>query len=141
MEITIKYNDSYRELCKIVSINEKRLHLQIIENLQEIGFLSEPELEAGKTIENIINEYQEYTLDQVVVAIFKSKKQLFNPEVKEFVSSLTVWGDSYDNPCVECGFEMESEEEGIGKKTWINYSCTNSQCENTNSNEPDWGHK
>lgn len=141
MEITLKNNDSYIELCKITTTSTDKLKSSIIWKLQRIGFLSDPQQEVGKTINQIIEEFEEFTLDEIVVELFPSTKHFENIEIKEFVSSLVVWGDSYDHPCSECGCEMKVESHNLGRKKWNDYSCTNNECDGGYSNEPDWGHK
>lgn len=138
MDITIKNNDAYRELCKILSVSQKDLKDQIISKLIKIEFLSEHEQEVGKTIQEIIDEYGEFYLIKIVTELFPLPSDYGNIEVQQFTSSLVIWGCAYDNPCSECGCEMEVESESLFGKTWKNYSCTNSECDGGHSNEPDW---
>jgi hypothetical protein len=138
MEIQIKHTDAFRELCKITMSNDKFFEQKILNGLDSINFLMDWSQEAGKTIGDLIDEHSDHTIEEVVQAIFPSGMFNGSEEVKEFTRSVLLWGNGSQNPCSQCGCEMEGEEDGMGKTTWIDWKCSNPNCDNADSGEPDW---
>jgi len=138
MEISININDSYRELCKLTSIDESQLKLKILKDLELIGFFKDWTQEVGRTIDEIIKDHQEYTIEELIISMFPYTDFLKSDEIKAFLGGIMFFGDGVDHPCEICGCEMDGEEDGADGKTWTNWDCSNPECEGSESNEPDW---
>lgn len=138
MEVTIKKNDSFSELMKIVAMNPTDLQEKIIKGLESIGFLQDYTQEVGKTIQEIIEEYNDDTFEEVLTSVFPNAVHIQNDELNAFFGGLVIWGDGSEMICEECGCEMEGETEGCWGQEWTNWDCSNPECENGITNEPDW---
>lgn len=136
MEITIKYNDAFRAVSRITGISENDLSKRIIVRLEKEGIIGDWTQEVGKSIQEVIEQYEEHSILDVIECVFPL--QINSVELPEFLKSIIFWGDSMTNPCDLCGCEMEGEEESQDGHTWTNYKCENPECENEHINEPDW---
>jgi len=135
MEYTIKKNDAFLVLQKVVSKDSEQLEEIIIDGMIEEQLIFTCDFEVyGKSIHSICND-NGIEVPTIIQILFPGE---LNNEVPELLKSIFIWGDSCENECDECGCEMESEEDSHGKHSWTNFNCSNPNCSNGWSNEPDW---
>lgn len=136
--MTIKKNDAFHSLAKITGLTDQELETRIFKRLQDEGFLQDWEEEVGKTIKDI-NEQEfgeNYSSEQLVEILFPNEKQSI--EIPEFIGAIQFWGEGYIKPCNSCGCEMIPESDSFigSKEKWENFSCINSNCQESIVNEP-----
>ena len=115
---------------------EKDLEEHILESMKEHLYLDNSFEDCGKTIEDLIIEFDEYSIEDVVEILFPDETE--NDQLKEVLKSILFLGDGSTNPCDQCGCEMEVQDESQGKYSWQNHNCENPYCDNGSTNEPDW---
>lgn len=107
MELRIIKNDSYREICKIVKISESNLSDYIVNKLQETGVIGDYSKESGKTLNDVLKIYNEYSIKEVCYILFKEYINV--SDLIEFLPHLEFWTKiekSMNDQCESCGCEM-----------------------------------
>ena len=122
MEISIKQNDSYRELSKIVSISENKLSEYIINKLEKEEIIGDYQYELSFTIKEVMENYGDYNTSELAYLLFPDFAK--NNEVVHFLENLVFWGVALDNPCQQCGCQMEKAD----IDQWHELECSNSEC-------------
>jgi hypothetical protein len=134
MDLSIKRNDAFRVLSDATKISISDLEKIIIQGLIDEELIGGELEDCGRSIAEVCNE-QGFSVPQIVELLFPGQ---INQEIPELLDSIFIWGDAVDHPCDQCGCEMEGEEDGHGKHTWTDWECSNPNCDNKISNEPDW---
>jgi hypothetical protein len=135
METTIRKNESFSVLATATGKNHQELENAIVETLVENQLILESYEDYGKTIQEIMDENQE-EIDDFIKFAFPEKE--VNSEIAELLKGIYIWGNGSENPCPECGCEMEVENDGIGTVQWVDFKCENPNCNYAESGEPDW---
>ena len=86
--------------------------------------------ECGKTIDELMDEYQDYTTREVAKELFPRLER--NEELVGFVGGLTIYGIDHYNACKECGCQVVEADED----EWHNYECENPSCGFTYGEKP-----
>lgn len=125
VEVTIKIDDSYRELSKITKISDNVLRNHIMRVLTWNKVLGDHEQELSFTIKEVMNCYGEFSVSDLAKLMFGELGQKL--EVIEFLGSLTFWGDGTNIECDQCGCEMTEAD----SDEWSKFKCENGACDNT----------
>ena len=122
MEISIKHNDSYRELSKVVNVSENKLSEYIINKLEKEEIIGDYQYEVSFTIKEVMENYGDYTTSELAYLLFPEFSK--NNEVVDFLENLVFWGVALENPCQQCGCEMKKSD----SDDWHKLECSNSEC-------------
>lgn len=134
MWIKVNEDDAFREVAKILKKNEEELNTNIISILVKLGILDDDTTDAGQTL-NQLREAANYKPVEFYKIIFK---QELTEEVLNYLGQLKVMAFGADDPCPECGCELDREDDFGDGHEWQDIKCTNGYCTYEWSTEPDW---
>lgn len=135
MDITIKENDAFNTLVGIVDLESKELKESIIDKMIQSQYLIDDGSDHGKTIEDILNESNDFTIKDVEQLVLSNSN---NDELREILKGIQFWGTAMSwEECQICGCISETERiENTMMKGDVDVleNCENHNCEN-HSNE------
>ena len=134
MKISILKNDAFVVLSKSTGIGFDNLEKTIIDSLIEEHMMSGDANDCGVSVEQI-RVQNNYDISDIIEVIFGENE---NKEIPELLKEIYIWGDGSEHPCPLCGCECEGTEDGAHGSVWMDWECSNGECDFTDSGEPDW---
>lgn len=132
MDYSIKQNDSFFAIRKSLETTSFEVQKSLIKAIDYFEIEIESEY-LGSALSEIL-ENNEIEIIDFVNKNFPSLSN--NNEFLQIIPSLIIWGDGSENPCDNCGSELDIEPQQSGKYKWNDYECP--ICHERTSNEPDW---
>lgn len=135
MEISLKRNEALSVLATSTGIQIDELEEAIILRLRDSFWIIGGYEDCGLSLQEVANNNGQDVSGLIALILPTQRK---NTEIPELMHSIFIWGESSENECENCGCEVEEDIQRDGKHTWSAFECSNPNCNNQWSNEPDW---
>lgn len=129
-EITIEPNDAFEMLKDITRDHINNLPKFIVKKLYKKEFIEGVREDCGKSLDQIANQ-NDVTIYHLIKKVFPTVK--YTDEIPELSKYIFLVWNSANNPCPECGCELDFEFDG----GWENTKCSNFDCDFATTTEPD----
>lgn len=133
--IIIKKNDAFRVLQAITRGFITDVESHIINTLKSERMMSGDPEDCGQTIDDI--RQANGTPMDYFLNVFFGRVPMKN-EIPELIKHIEFVMDGSDNPCPECGCELNQETDAEFGVEYIDTDCSNPGCDYTNTTAPDW---
>lgn len=130
MHITLKRNDAFYVLGTILQMSEGLLERTILNKLIQERVIYGDKMEAGLSVEEILIQARIEPREGVSL-LFPNQKEI--EELCPLLEKIILWGKGEENPCPDCGCDLEFEYDAEITK----YNCSNDDCTYSDHNDPD----
>lgn len=119
------------QISNILNISEDEVKERISKGFKKLNIELEETDDAGVLFSQIVSDYGFEMFAVTLMVIGRSEVQ-----INELFGNLFYKNTSED--CPQCGCETETDTDGCWGQEWEEKKCLNSNCDWSESGEPDW---